>query len=156
MEPAAVVPLNQANSDVDELVEEVLELDGNMSEDVGNGLDGSNVDRMLVNSVKATTLKQYSRMWDKWATFASLHGLKVIPPKPRSLEIFIADSAEFSSSAAMAQMACAAVTHFCALAGVSSPFDCPRFGKIIRGSSSATARRPGQRGHSLPTTSSSS
>jgi hypothetical protein len=64
VESAAVAPMDKADSDVDELVEEVLELDDNMGEDnkVGNKLDGSNVNRMLVNSVKATTLKQYSRM----------------------------------------------------------------------------------------------
>jgi hypothetical protein len=56
-----------------------------------------------------------------------------MPPEVRGLEIFMADLAEFSGSSGVAAMTAAAVTHFCALEGVDSPFAFPRFGKIMRG-----------------------
>jgi hypothetical protein len=65
--------------------------------------------------------------------FSSYHGVDVIPPEVRALEIFLADAAEFSGSAGVALTAAAAVAHFCALDGFKSPFLAPRFGKIMRG-----------------------
>jgi hypothetical protein len=65
--------------------------------------------------------------------FSSYHGVDVMPPEIRALEIFLADAAEFSGSAGVASTAAAAVAHFCALEGFESPFLAPRFGKILRG-----------------------
>jgi hypothetical protein len=49
------------------------------------------------------------------------------------LEIFIADSAEYSRSSGVALTAAAAITHFCALKGFGSPCKLPRIGKMLGG-----------------------
>jgi hypothetical protein len=98
-----------------------------------DSLDGSNVNRMLEKSVKASTLQKYNRSWDKWAYFATYHEVKVMPPDMRALEIFLADLAELSGSVSVSNQAIAAVSHFCNLEGFPSPFLTPRFSKILRG-----------------------
>jgi hypothetical protein len=59
-------------------------------------------------------------------------------------EIFIADSAELSGSAGVANSTAAAVAHFNALERYESPFSSPRFSKILRGVKAAfgKAARP--------------
>jgi hypothetical protein len=49
-----------------------------------DSLDGSNVNRMLEKSVKASTLQKYSRSWDKWAHLATYHSVEVMPPDMRA------------------------------------------------------------------------
>jgi hypothetical protein len=78
-------------------------------------------------------LAKYGRAWDKWSIFATYHGVDVVPPDKRALEIFVANTAELSGSAGVASMSAAAITHFSALEGVQSPFTTPRFGKILKG-----------------------
>jgi hypothetical protein len=97
----------------------------------GEGMDDSNVELLLKRSVKGSTMVKYSRLRDKWIFFAALHGVDVMPPDMRGLEIFLADTAMLSESAGVA--AAAAVAHFCALEGYISPFSAPRFSKILRG-----------------------
>jgi hypothetical protein len=72
--------------------------DDSDSPDDSNVPNDSNVDRMLENSVKSATLVQYSRVWDKWAHFASYYDLEIMPPEVRGLEIFLADLAELTGS----------------------------------------------------------
>jgi hypothetical protein len=75
-------------------------------------LDPASVDRMLASSVKPATAQKYGRIWDKWAAFAAFHEVEIMPPEVRALEIFIADSAEFSGSSGVALTAAPAVAHF--------------------------------------------
>jgi hypothetical protein len=56
-----------------------------------------------------------------------------MPPDVRALEIFVADSTEFSGSSGVALTAVAAVARFSALQGFGSPCESPRFGKLLRG-----------------------
>jgi hypothetical protein len=56
-------------------------------------MDDFNVNKMLDRSVRPATSAKYGCMWDRWVAFASYHGVKVIPPEVRALEIFIADTA---------------------------------------------------------------
>jgi hypothetical protein len=84
-------------------------------------------------SVKPATTRKYSRIWDKWVAFAAYHGVEIMPPDVRALEIFVADSAEFSGSSGVALTAVAAVAHFSTLQGFGSPCKFPRFGKLLRG-----------------------
>jgi hypothetical protein len=95
--------------------------------------DDSNVDRMLLSSVKPATLRKYSGHWDKWAVFALAYDVDVMPPDMRGLEIYIADLAEISGSAGVANLAAASVAHFCACEGFPSPFTTPRLAKLMRG-----------------------
>jgi hypothetical protein len=85
-----------------------------------SALDGTAVDEMLKKSVKTSTLAKYSRLWDKWACFASSHEVDVMPPDMRALEIFIVDTADLAGSAGVANLAAAAVTHFTTLEGYLS------------------------------------
>jgi hypothetical protein len=85
-------------------------------------MDMFNVNKMLINSVRPSTLSKYSRLWDKWLLFAALHGVDIMPPDMRALEIFVVDTAELSGSCGVASSAAAAVAHFCALEGFPSPF----------------------------------
>jgi hypothetical protein len=99
-----------------------------------NDSDGdTSVARMLTNSVKPSTFKQYARHWDKWVDYSVLHQVEVMPPDMRALEMFVADTAELSGSAGVANMTSASVAHFCALESYPSPFITPRFAKILRG-----------------------
>jgi hypothetical protein len=112
------------------------DLDDEWSADeaVGDPLLGSSsVDKMLSSSVKPATARKYSRIWDKWVAFAASHGVEIMPPDFRALEIFVADSAEFLGSSGVALTAVAAVAHFSALQGFGSPCEFPRFGKLLRG-----------------------
>jgi hypothetical protein len=103
-------------------------------EAVGDSFLGlSSVDKMLSSSVKPDTARKYSRIWDKWVAFAASHGVEIMPPDVRALEIFVADSAEFSGSSGVALTAVATVSHFSALQGFGSPFEFPRLGKLLRG-----------------------
>jgi hypothetical protein len=84
-------------------------------DDVPSGIDSadaSSVDRMLERSVKPGTLKKYSRQWDKWALFALAYDIEIMPPDMRGLEIYIADLAELSGSANVANLAAASIAHF--------------------------------------------
>jgi hypothetical protein len=96
-------------------------------------LDNTNVDKMLDSSVRPATAAKCGRIWNRWLEFVCLHEVKVMPPEVRALEIFIADTADFSGSAGVAMTAAAAVAHFSALAGFDLPFGFPRMGKILRG-----------------------
>jgi hypothetical protein len=93
----------------------------------------TSVDKMLSSSVKPATARKYSRIWDKWVAFAASHGVEIMPPDVRALEIFVADSAELLGSSGVALTAVAAVAHFSALQGFGSPCEFPRFGKLLRG-----------------------
>jgi hypothetical protein len=107
---------------------------GTASEDEeAASLDQSNADLMLQRSVKALKLAKYSRLWDKWATFASFHEVEVLPPDMRALEIFVLDTGELFGSAGIVNLLAAAVARFYALEGYLSPFKLPRFSKILRG-----------------------
>jgi hypothetical protein len=88
---------------------------------------------MLSSSVKPATARKYNRIWDKWLAFAASHGVDIMPPDVRALEIFVADSDEFLGSSGVALTAVAAVAHFSALQGFGSPCEFPRFGKLLRG-----------------------
>jgi hypothetical protein len=59
-------------------------------------LDGTAVEEMLKKSVKTSTLDKYSRLWDKWACFASAHEVDLMSPDMRALEIFIVDTADLA------------------------------------------------------------
>jgi hypothetical protein len=96
-------------------------------------LDQSNVEKLLASSVKLSTAAKYGQIWDKWAAFAALHEVEIMPPDVRALEIFIADSAEFSGSSGVALTAAAAISHFSALQRFGSPCEFPRFNKMLRG-----------------------
>jgi hypothetical protein len=96
-------------------------------------MDRTNVDTMLEKSIKPSTMSKYSRAWDKWVSFSTYHVIAAIPSNIRGLKIFLADTAELSGSVWVALLAAAAVAHFCALEGYLSPFERPRFGKIMRG-----------------------
>jgi hypothetical protein len=96
-------------------------------------MDDSNVDRLLDSSIRPSTASKYGKIWDKWVTFAAYHETVVMPPYVRALEIFFANTANFSGSTGVATTAAAAVAHFCALEGYESLFVFPRFGKILRG-----------------------
>jgi hypothetical protein len=96
-------------------------------------LDPPNFEKLPAFSVKPSTAANYGRIWDKWAAFAALHEVEVLPPDVRALEIFIADTAEFSRSLGVALTAAAAISHFSALQGFGSPCEFPRFGKMLRG-----------------------
>jgi hypothetical protein len=113
-------------------------------DDDASSMDAANVDEMLKRSVKPSTMNKYSRLWDKWVAFADYHEVETMPPDPRGLEIFIADSAKLSGSAGVANSTAAAVAHFIALEGYESPFSSPRFSKILRGVKAAfgKAARP--------------
>jgi hypothetical protein len=102
-------------------------------DDDASSMDAANVDEMLTRSVKPSTMTKYSRLWDKWVAFADYHEVETMPPDPRGLEIFIADSAKLSGLAGVANLTAAAVAHFIALEGYESPFSSPRFSKILRG-----------------------
>jgi hypothetical protein len=93
----------------------------------------SAVELLLKRSVKGSTMVKYGRLWDKWIFFAAYHGVDVMPPDMRGLEIFLADTAMLSGSGGVAAATAAAVAHFCALEGYISPFSAPRFSKILRG-----------------------
>jgi hypothetical protein len=111
-----------------------LDDEGSADEAVGDTLLGSSsVDKMLSSCVKPSTARKYSRIWDKWVAFAASHGVKIMPPDVRALEIFVAVSAEFSGSSGVALTAVAAVAHFSALQGFGLPCKFPRFGKLLRG-----------------------
>jgi hypothetical protein len=79
------------------------------------------------------TADKYGKHWDKWIKFATIHGIEVRPPDMRALEIFIAHTSELSGLAGVATTAAAAVAHFMALEGHSSPFTTPRFSKMMPG-----------------------
>jgi hypothetical protein len=113
-------------------------------DDDASSMDAANVDEMLKRSVKPSTMNKYSRLWDKWVAFANYHEVETMPPDPRELEIFIADSAELSGLAGVANSTAAAVAHFIALEGYESLFSSPRFSKILRGVKAAfgKAARP--------------
>jgi hypothetical protein len=96
-------------------------------------LDPANVVRLLRASVKPLTADKYGKHWDKWIKFAAIHGVNVMPPDMRALEIFIADTSELSGLAGVATMVAAAVAHFVALEGHPSCFTTPRFSKMMRG-----------------------
>jgi hypothetical protein len=85
-------------------------------------LDNTNIDKMLDFSIRPATAVKYGPIWNKWLEFVCLHEVEVMPPEVRVLEIFIANTADFSGSARVARTAAAAVAHFCALAGLDSPF----------------------------------
>jgi hypothetical protein len=104
----------------------------------------SNVDKMLINSLRPSTLSKNSRLWDKWLSFAALHCIDIMPPNMRSLEIFVFDIVKLSGSCGVANSAAAAVAHFCVLEGFPSPFVTPRLTKIMRGirQSHGKASRP--------------
>jgi hypothetical protein len=122
----------------------LLEDEGWSADKLWEGMDATNVDRMLDSSVKPATAEKYARIWDKWAAFAAFHEVDVLPPEVRALEIFVVDTVEFSGSAGIAATTAAAVSHFCALEGFESPFGLPSFGKILRGirNSYGKAARP--------------
>jgi hypothetical protein len=67
-----------------------------------SALEGTTVDKMLKKSVKTSTLAKYSRLWDKWACFASGHEVDVMPPDMRALEIFIVNTDNLAGSAGVA------------------------------------------------------
>jgi hypothetical protein len=48
-------------------------------------MDKSNVDKMLINNVRPSTLSKYLRLWDKWLLFAALHVIDIMPPDMRAL-----------------------------------------------------------------------
>jgi hypothetical protein len=122
----------------------LLEDEGWSADESWEGMDATNVNRMLDSSVKPATAEKYARIWDKWAAFAAFHEVDVMPPEVRRLEIFVVNTSESSGSAGVAATAAAAVSHFCALEGFESPFGLPRFGKILRGiqNSYGKAARP--------------
>jgi hypothetical protein len=100
-------------------------------DDDASSMDTANVDEMLKRSVKPSTMSKYLRLWDKWVAFADYHEVETILPDPRGLEIFIADSAELSGSAGVANLNAAAVAHFIALVGYELPFSSPWFSKTL-------------------------
>jgi hypothetical protein len=67
------------------------DLDDEWSADEAVGesfLASTSVDKMLSSSVKPATARKYSRIWDKWVAFAASHGVEIMPPDVRALEIF--------------------------------------------------------------------
>jgi hypothetical protein len=82
-----------------------------------SSMDTANVDEMLKRSVKPYTMSKNSRLWDKWVAFADYHEVETMPPDPRGLEIFIADSAKLSGLTGVGNSTAAAVAHFIALEG---------------------------------------
>jgi hypothetical protein len=113
-------------------------------DDDASSMDAANVEEMLKRSAKPSTMSKYSRLWDKWVAFADYHEVETMPPDPRGLEIFIANSAELSGSAGVTNSTEASVAHFIALEGYESPFSSTRFSKILRGVKAAfgKAARP--------------
>jgi hypothetical protein len=107
-------------------------------------LDQSNVDLMLQCSVKASTLAKYSRLWDKWATFASFHEVEVLPPDMRALEIFVSDTGELSGSAGVVNSLAAAVAHF--WAGIFLYSRCPGFQRFFAEARILSGRQPSPSG----------
>jgi hypothetical protein len=111
----------------------VVDFDRAEASTTEDNLDPANLDRLLRASVKPVTADKYGKHWDKWIKFAAIHGVDVMQPDMRALEIFIADTSELSGSAGVATTAAAAVAHFVALEGHPSPFTMPRFSKMMRG-----------------------
>jgi hypothetical protein len=125
---------------------------GTVTDDDDATLDGTNVELMLEKSVKPSTREKYSCLWDKWVAFSIFHGLSMMPPEMRGLDIFLVDSADLSGSAGVANSTAAAMAHFCALEGYHSPFTSPRFAKILRAiclshGKVAKPRMPFNKGH---------
>jgi hypothetical protein len=61
---------------------------GAVTYDEDASLDNTNVKLMLEKSVKASTREKYSRLWDKCVSFSIFHGMSMMPPEMRGLEIF--------------------------------------------------------------------
>jgi hypothetical protein len=92
-------PMVDSDSSMEEAEEEYEEYDAMSAEeggeylDPGDSMDDSNVELLLKRSATGSTMVKYGRLWDKWIFFAAYHGVDVMPPDMRGLEIFLADTA---------------------------------------------------------------